>query len=65
MLDADRAGKILNYLNRFRYATFEHELVRLLWWTGKRLGPVRAIDIADYKPAKSRLELYHRPESDT
>jgi site-specific recombinase XerD len=65
MIEPERAAEILSYLNRFQYASFKHVLMRLLWRTGMRTGGARAIDLSDYKPAKSRIELHHRPESDT
>ena len=40
-------------------------IVRLLWRTGMRTGSLRSLDINDYRPGKDRLELHHRPESDT
>ena len=61
----ERAKEILSFLGRYRYASLGHVIMALLWRTGIRLGGIRGIDLNDYKPDRSRIELYHRPESDT
>ncbi|TKX51641.1 site-specific integrase [Halorubrum sp. ASP121] len=65
MLDDERADQILNYLNKFEYATLRHALFALLWDTGFRIGTVRAIDVEDYHPEEQYVEIRHRPEQDT
>lgn len=56
---------ILAWYDRFDYASLEHTLINLLWVTGMRIGAARAIDIEDYKPQLGRIELNHRPETET
>lgn len=64
-IEPDTAGKILDYLEKFEYATLRHVLFALLWETGFRLGTVRAIDVNDYHPEEQYIELHHRPETGT
>ncbi|WP_240137487.1 tyrosine-type recombinase/integrase [Salinigranum salinum] len=64
-LSRDEAAKLLDYLTKFHYASFEHTLLTLLWHTGLRTGGVYGLDVTDYQPRKARLKLRHRPESET
>jgi len=65
MLDANRADQILNYLDKFEYATLRHALFALFWDTGTRIGSARSIDVEDDHPEKQYIELVHRPEKDS
>jgi len=65
MLDADRADQILDYLDKFEYATLRHALFVLLWDTGMRIGSARSVDVQDYHSEEQYIELVHRPEEDT
>lgn len=65
MLHSERADRILEYIDRFEYASFDHVLLRLLWRTGMRTGTVQALDVDDYDPDEGRLRTRHRPETDT
>lgn len=65
MLDADRAGQIRKYLEKFEYGTLRHTLFVLLWDTGIRLGTARAIDVSDYHSEEKYIEARHRPDEDT
>lgn len=65
MLDDDRAEELLDYLERFRYASREHVIVALLWHAGIRLGSLRAIDVGDIDLEEGCIDLRHRPETDT
>lgn len=64
-LDGDAADRILSWLSRYRFASFEHVVMRLLWRTGLRLGGSRAIDLSDYHRDENRIRLRHRPDQDT
>lgn len=64
-LEGERATQILEYLEKYEYASRQHVLMTLLWQTGIRTGSVRAIDIDDYEPESPGLQLVHRPETDT
>jgi site-specific recombinase XerD len=65
LLEAEDAAAILEYLNRFQYASRDHLIVALLWHTGMRLGTLRALDVDDVDLEEGCLDLWHRPESET
>ena len=64
-LETSRANLILNYLSKFKYASFRHTLFGLLWHTSMRIGSARAIDVEDFHPSGNYVEIRHRPEEDT
>lgn len=64
-IEPDTAEEILEYLDKFEYATLRHVLFSLLWDTGFRLGTARAIDIPDYHSEEQYIEIHHRPETET
>ena len=45
--------------------TAKHALLELLWFTGARLGAMRALDLEDYHSDEQYVEFHHRPDSDT
>lgn len=65
LLTAERAQKVLDFLQQYRYATLEHALLEVLWHTGLRIGAATAIDIGDYNDDRKCLSLVHRPEEGT
>jgi integrase len=67
MLDAQVAEKIIEYLDRYQYASVEHVTMLLMWRGLLRRGAIRAIDVDDTDLAdeKPSIELNHRPESGT
>lgn len=65
MLDADRAEAILQYIDRYQYASRDHVVLALLWHTGIRLGGLRALDVDDVDLEAPCLELRHRPDTET
>lgn len=64
-LAEDRADEILDYLERFHYASRDHVVMALLWHTGIRLGTLRAFDLEDYDPDGGCLYVRHRPKTGT
>lgn len=64
-LEESHAGELLEYLNRFEYASRKHVVIGVLWHTGIRLGSLRAFDLGDFNPEERYLELRHRPETQT
>ncbi len=65
MLDSERADRILNYLEKYEYASRPHVVLTLMWHTMMRVGEIHALDCADYDPAKQSLEVVHRPGTGT
>ncbi|QLG48737.1 tyrosine-type recombinase/integrase [Natrinema halophilum] len=71
-LDPDRAIAIVDYLERYEYASRRHLTVLLLWHTGCRVGELRALDLGDLDLEGERpradgpaVHFVHRPETDT
>lgn len=64
-LDNETVSAILDYLERFRYASRDHVSMLLFCRTGARLGAVRSLDLEDYHEEKDYLTFHHRPESGT
>jgi site-specific recombinase XerD len=46
-LPTQRAKDILEFLDRFEYASRDHVIAFLLWETGARVGSLRALDLED------------------
>ncbi|QLK25532.1 site-specific integrase [Natrinema zhouii] len=65
MLGSERADRILNYLEKYEYASRPHVVLTLMWHTMMRVGEIHALDCADYDPAKQSLEVAHRPDTGT
>lgn len=42
-----------------------HVFLALAWYTGARLGGIRALDVDDFDPGEHYVEFCHRPEEDT
>lgn len=60
-IEPDTAGEILDHLEKYEYATYQHVLFALLWDAGLRIGAVRSLDLGDYHSAEAYIELHHRP----
>lgn len=65
MIEADEAEKVLSYLETYYYATLDHVTISLLWHTMMRRGAAHSLDVEDYHPEDSCLEIRHRPETGT
>jgi integrase len=65
MLDADDAEAMLDYLERYEYASLRHVVGSLLWHTMIRMGAARGLDVEDYDQEEQSLRPRHRPETDT
>ena len=66
-LNPERAPTIMEYLNRFEYASRDYVVWTLIWHTGARLGGVRALDLhdCDLDARKPGLNFVHRPSTGT
>ncbi|WP_128476542.1 tyrosine-type recombinase/integrase [Halorussus pelagicus] len=60
-----KAEQILQYLDKYQYASLQHVLFRVLWETGMRMGAARSIDLQHYHPRDEYIELRHNPDTDT
>jgi site-specific recombinase XerD len=64
-LDAERAEKAIDYLDRFDYASRKHVILLLLWRTGLRMGALHSIDVEDVDFDGGYVAVRHRPEEGT
>lgn len=64
-IPADRATAILEYLDRYQYASVNHALFHTLWYCLLRVGGARAIDLGDIDWQNDRIQLCHRPSEGT
>jgi len=65
VIEEERGKEILEYLNRFEYASLNHVLFRLIWEIGGRIGTIRGIDVNDLDLDNGHIELHHRPDTGT
>jgi len=71
-LPVDRADGILDYLERYEYASRDHVVLLTLWHTGCRAGELRALDLDDLDLHGNRagatgpaVHFRHRPGTGT
>ncbi|ELY64719.1 tyrosine-type recombinase/integrase [Natrinema versiforme] len=66
-LEPNRVVEILDYLQRYEYASRRHVTLLLLWHTGARMGGIRSLDLedCDLEDDSPGLQFSHRPETDT
>lgn len=64
-IDQETADQILDYLEKYEYATLRHALFTLLRDTGIRVGTVRALDKSDFHPDDQYVVVAHRPNKGT
>lgn len=60
LLDPDNAWQILEYLEKYEYASHRHALFTVLWTTGLRIGAVNPLDVLDYHSDGRYLNVDHR-----
>ncbi|WP_049987979.1 site-specific integrase [Halobellus rufus] len=67
LLETARARTLLEYLDRYQYASREHVELLLMWRLSARRGGIRALDLRDFDDDDETpvLKFRHRPESDT
>ncbi|TKR28078.1 tyrosine-type recombinase/integrase [Natronomonas salsuginis] len=65
LLTRDEAVAVLDFLNKYEYASNRHVTLLVLWKTGMRMSGLRALDIEDFDEGRPALELRHRPNTGT
>ncbi|MWG32953.1 tyrosine-type recombinase/integrase [Halomarina oriensis] len=66
-LEVGRADAILDYLERYEWASRRHVTLLLLWHTGCRAGALRALDVddCDLEGSEPAVHFVHRPSTGT
>lgn len=65
-LATDAASPLLRYYRASdKHGAREHVLVELAWWTGARVGGIRAIDLRDIELEDGYVWFAHRPDTGT
>nr|WP_251328580.1 site-specific integrase [Haloplanus sp. HW8-1] len=55
MLEDDRAEELLNYLQRYEYASRPHVVIALMWHTMMRVGAIHALDADDIRAGSTSI----------
>lgn len=64
-IEAETAERILDYLEKFEYASLRHVTFLLLWRTAARQGSIHALDVDDLVEDPPMLKIRHRPDTGT
>ncbi|RNJ25484.1 tyrosine-type recombinase/integrase [Halosegnis longus] len=64
-LEPDRAERMLEYYDRYRYASRDHVVLAILWRTGMRRSAIRSLDVGDLEEEEHAVKLEHRIEEGT
>jgi site-specific recombinase XerD len=59
------AEQILEYLNKFQYASYRHALFAAAWETHLRTGTLHSLDVNDVLVEEQALKVKHRPDTGT
>lgn len=61
----DEAEQILEYLDKFHYASYRHALFATAWETHLRTGTLHSLDVEDVVEKEQALRVEHRPDTGT
>ncbi|NHN65344.1 hypothetical protein G9463_18850 [Haloarcula sp. JP-Z28] len=64
-IQAGEAEDILEYLEKYEYASLRHAVFYTLWHTGIRSSSLLALDLKDFHPEENKLCIRHRPTTGT
>ncbi|WP_423999362.1 tyrosine-type recombinase/integrase [Haloarcula salina] len=64
-IEAETADVILDYLEKYEYASLRHVTFLLLWRTAARQGSIHALDVDDLVEDPPMLKIRHRPDTGT
>lgn len=65
LMEAETARTILDYFERFEYASFDHTLFLTQWKTGMRMSAIHSLDVDDVDVEEAKIEVRHRPDQGT
>lgn len=60
-LHPDDAKALFDYYEESEYGSRAHCILALAWYTGARVGALRALDLGDYDPQNQSVLFLHRP----
>jgi len=60
MIEAERAEDVLEFLQKYEYASLRHLIMELAWTTAMRRGALYALDVGDYDSNEQYIEVVHR-----
>lgn len=61
-LRTEDAKALFEYYDSQEYGCRAHALLALVWYTGCRLGGIRALDLSDYNADEQYVHFRHRPD---
>lgn len=61
----EKAEAIIEYLEKYHYASKKHVLFLLPWKTAARIGGLHGLDVDDFDWENKRVSFAHRPDSRT
>jgi site-specific recombinase XerD len=64
-IEPERAMEILDYLNKYEYASRNHAMFRILFRTGVRTGGLRTLDLNGYHSDQQFIEVENHPDQGT
>lgn len=66
-LDPEDGDALIRYYRQAdrEYGSRGHAILELIWFTGARLGTLRALDLGDVWLDENAIAFHHRPETDT
>ena len=59
------ANQIIEYLEKFHYASYRHTLFTTAWETHLRTGTLYSLDVSDVLVEEQALRVQHRPDTGT
>lgn len=65
MLESERAEQILNYFDKYEYASRPHVVISLMWHTMMRVGAIHSLDLGNYNSDNQHIQVVHRPATGT
>jgi hypothetical protein len=65
IISIEEAEKIIEYLEKFHYASYRHALFVTAWETHLRTGTIYSLDVSDVLTEEQALRIEHRPDTGT
>ncbi|MFA1609867.1 tyrosine-type recombinase/integrase [Halobellus rubicundus] len=65
IIAVEEAQQIIDYLDKFHYASYRHALFATAWETHLRTGTLHSLDVSDLLVEEQALRIEHRPDTGT